>query len=93
MSWQSIETFDQSHSGMESIVSTMHFREERKKRIYKFLGSATVLLALCYLVASLFASEDLDENTDSIPMDQVKAVLPKFLDPFHDGPADSGYHP
>jgi hypothetical protein len=90
MSWQSIETFDQSYSGMEFFVSSMQLREERKKKVYKCLASATMFMALCYAVASFFASEDVDEATiDSIPMEEVRAVLPKFLDPFH-GSIDSG---
>ncbi|KAL3904227.1 MAG: hypothetical protein SGILL_010151 [Bacillariaceae sp.] len=93
MSWQSIETFDQSTSIMESHVMGIHYREERKKKAIKFMGSAMMLLALCYVIASLFGAEDIDEASgESIPMEEVRAVLPKFLDPFH-GDGEAGYHP
>ena len=93
MSWQSIETFDQSTSGLEAHIMSMRNREERKTKAVKLLASATMLLALCYVVASLFASDGMEENSrESIPMDEVRAVLPKFLDPFH-GDGEAGYHP
>ena len=73
---------------------SIQYREERKQKAVKLLGSAMIFLALCYMVASLFASEDIDDATgESIPMDEVRAVLPKFLDPFHGNGGDAGYHP
>ena len=94
LSWQSIETFEHGNSDMESLVATVRYREERKKRVLSLLFTATMLLGLCYIVGSFFSFEDLDDedSEDSIPMSE--AMIPKFLHPlFHAEEEVSGGFP
>ena len=88
LSWLSIESFDQSHSEMESLVVTLKSKQERKGRLYSAFAYVCVIFVFGYIVASFFTSPS-NGSGSMVPVDGSSEELmayqsPKFLIPSFD---------
>jgi hypothetical protein len=63
MSWKSIEAFDQAQSGLGHLVETVKNRQERKSRLYSWIASAAVVMAVCYIIAGFIPSSTTSINS------------------------------
>lgn len=94
LSWESIEAFEHAQSGMENLVQTVKYQQDRKSKMYSFLSSLIILMVVCYVVASFFNTVDVENDTgdndyDATPEMVHEAVQahyahggsPKFLTP------------
>jgi hypothetical protein len=77
LSWNSIEAFHHTESGLEHLVATVKHRQDRKSSLYSMCASAAVVMGVCYVVASFFSSEDADAAMPSADA----AGSPSFLMP------------
>jgi hypothetical protein len=80
LSWISIESFEHSHSDMESLVDSVRKKEVMKTRMLSGIASVAILFIFCYLSATFFSSGE-DASEHSIPSD-ASSGGPKFLLPF-----------
>jgi hypothetical protein len=77
LSWNSIEAFHHTESGLEHLVATVKHRQDRKSNLYSLCVSAAVVMGVCYVVASFFPSDDADAAMPSADA----AGSPSFLRP------------
>jgi heme/copper-type cytochrome/quinol oxidase subunit 3 len=77
LSLNSIEAFHHTESGLEHLVATVKHQQERKSNLYSLCASAAVVMGVCYVVASLFTSDDADAAMPSADA----AGSPTFLMP------------
>eukprot|EP00980_Cylindrotheca_fusiformis_P020311 scaffold7344_cov145-Cylindrotheca_fusiformis.AAC.9 len=76
LSWNAIEAFRHTESGLEHMIQAVGHQQERKSKLHSFLASAVVVLVVCYVVAGFFAPPDDDAAAVSSRDEQGS---PKFL--------------
>lgn len=56
LSWNAIEAFDHAESGLEHLVKTVQYRQERKSNLYSLIVSIAIVFAVFYIVAGIVSA-------------------------------------
>jgi hypothetical protein len=65
LSWNAIQAFDHAESGLDHVIMAVGYQQERKSKLYSFMTSAAIVLAVCYVVAGFFSPPD--EDAAAVP--------------------------
>jgi hypothetical protein len=80
LSWNAITAFDHAESGLEHLVETLALKQERRSKLYSFLASTAVVLAVCYVVVGFISPDDHQQQASAlVPSSDSGAYSPKFL--------------